>query len=75
MTKYEYYKEQYKRTAYPLIDEKQFDELVAEIRAESAEKIKELEETISKMEITRENIGPDSCEYEIPNRCPLLKKK
>lgn len=54
MTKYEYYKEQYKRTAYPLIDEKQFDELVAEIRAESAEKIKELEETISKMEITRE---------------------
>ena len=38
MTKYEYYKDQYKRTAYPLIDEKQFDELVAEIRAEIANK-------------------------------------
>lgn len=46
MTKYEYYKDQYKRTSYPLIDEHQFDELIAEIRAESAERIKKLEEKI-----------------------------
>lgn len=51
-----------------------FDELVAEIRAESAEKIKELEETISKMEITRENIeipnDSELSEFEIDNFLP-----
>lgn len=52
MTMYEYYKDQYKRTSYPFIDEQQFDELVAEIRAESADRIKELKEIISKMETT-----------------------
>lgn len=50
MTKYEYYKEQYKRSSYPLIDEHQFDALSAEIRAESTERIKELEETIKGLE-------------------------
>lgn len=53
MTKYEYYKDQYKRIAYPLIDEHQFDELVAEIRADSAERIKELEEKIKSVKKTR----------------------
>lgn len=43
MSLYEFFKYQYKRTSYPLMDEHQFDELVAEIRAESAERIKELE--------------------------------
>lgn len=51
-TLYDYYKDKYKRTRYPLIDEQQFDALVADIRAESAERIKVLEETISKMATT-----------------------
>lgn len=38
-TLYDYYKEQYKRTSYPLIDERQFDALVAEIRAESNKRL------------------------------------
>lgn len=47
MTRYEYYKDQYKRTSYPLIDERQFDELVAEIRAESDETIKHLKDLLA----------------------------
>lgn len=29
----------------------------------------------NKKKYVRENIGPDGCEYGIPNRCPLLKEK
>lgn len=43
MTMYEYYKDKYKITSYPLIDEQHFDALIAEIRAESDETIKKLE--------------------------------
>lgn len=43
MSLYEFFKNKYNTERYPMINERQFDELVAEIRAESSERIKELE--------------------------------
>lgn len=43
MSIYEFIKNKYNAVCYPLIDERQFDDVVNEIRAESAERIKELE--------------------------------
>lgn len=50
MSIYEFIKNKFNTACYPLIDERQFDELVAEIRAESSDRIKELKATISKLE-------------------------
>lgn len=53
MSIYESIKNKFNTACYPLIDERQFDELVAEIRAESSDRIKELEARVNELE--REN--------------------
>lgn len=61
MTMYEYYKDKYKRTSYPLMDEHQFDALIAEIRAEFTEELeksfKELKEENSVLRAKLESFG------------------
>lgn len=54
MSLYEFFKNKYKTQSYPIIDERQFDDLVAEIRAESSDRIKELEELVFVMKCREE---------------------
>lgn len=49
MSIYEFIKNKYNTLRYPIIDERQFDDVVNEIRTESAERIKELEEQLHEL--------------------------
>lgn len=73
MSLYEIFKDKYKRTSYPLMDEHQFDELVTEIRAESAERIKELEEANKRTQKHREEV--ESSESNIRQEMFKLKSR
>lgn len=65
MSIYEFIKNKYNAVAYPFIDERQFDGVVNEIRAESAERIKELEAENERLNTELWKMAANKSGYEI----------